>query len=487
MTRVLFCVSEAVPLAKTGGLADVGGALPPALARHGVDVRVAMPRYRAISLDGAREAGRVTAPVGGDQVTGLVFESRLPDEDVPVWFFDQPQWFDREGLYGEGGRDYPDNLARFTFFCGAVLAWVQQQRWCPDLVHCNDWQTALIPILSHAGAPRITTLLTIHNLAYQGLFAADQWNVTGLPPSLFTPAGLEFWGKINLLKGGLVFADLLSTVSQAYAQEIQTEEYGAGLDGVLRDRRADLFGILNGVDYGVWDPSIDSLIPAAYSVEDLAGKRICKARLQQEFGLTVDAGAPVIAMVTRLADQKGIDLVAAIIEDVFSLGAQFVLLGMGEPAYHDRFEAIGARYRGQAGIRIGFDDGLAHRIEAGADIFLMPSRYEPSGLNQLYSLRYGTVPVVRRTGGLADSIVDLTPDTQAEGTANGFVFDDYTPDALLTAIRRALDAIRDQAVWRRLQQTGMRADFSWGRSAARYVELYETALARAATRTAGRG
>jgi starch synthase len=290
--------------------------------------------------------------------------------------------------------------------------------------------------------------------------------------------GMEFWGQVNVLKGGLVFATLLSTVSETYAKEIQTPEYGAGLDGVLRDRRADLFGILNGVDYRAWDPAVDPLIPARYSTADLRGKADCKRALQEEFGLRADPRAPVIGMVTRLVDQKGLDLVAAAIDEFLAAGAQFVLLGTGEPVYHQRFADFAASHQDQVGVRLGFDNRLAHWIEAGADMFLMPSRYEPSGLNQLYSLRYGTVPVVRRTGGLADSIIDATPAALADGTANGFVFDDATPAALLAAVRRALAAFADPAVWARIVGAGMRADFSWAKAAAQYRRLYELAVSR---------
>lgn len=474
--KILYCVSEVVPFAKTGGLADVAGALPVALAEHGYEIRLALPRYRSTPLTGLRPLGSVEVQVGKDRSVGTVYEGRLPEGNIPVWLFDQPRWFDREGLYGERGREYDDNLARFTFFCHAIVTWVHQQ-WQPDIIHCNDWQTALIPVIVKTDPrPGFPTLLTIHNLAYQGLFPPDQLEVTGLPRSVFTPAGLEFWGRVNLLKGGLVFADILSTVSQTYAQEIQTEEFGAGLDGVLRDRTQDLFGILNGVDYRTWDPATDTLIPAAYSAENLSGKRNCKAHLQQVFGLAVDPDVPLLGMVTRLAGQKGIDLVAEAITDVLGLGSQFVLLGTGEAAYHALFERIATRFPRQAGVRLGFDNALAHQIEAGADMFLMPSRYEPSGLNQLYSLRYGTVPIVRRTGGLADSIVDLTPETLRRGTANGFVFDEYSPQALFGAIRRALHTFRDEQTWRLLQRTGMRADFSWRASAANYIRLYEAAI-----------
>lgn len=481
--KVLFCVSEAVPLAKTGGLADVGGALPAALKDLGTDVRLALPRYRGVGPAGWRPAGSVEVPFGAERLPVTILDGKMPDTGVPVWLVDQPRLFDRAGLYGEGGQDYPDNLMRFTSLCRALLAWLERQPWQPDVIHCNDWQTALAPVIIAAGqTARMATLLTIHNLAYQGLFPAEQFAVTGLPPSMYTMAGLEFWGQVNLLKGGLVYADLLNTVSETYAQEIQTVEFGAGLDGVLRDRVRDLFGILNGVDYRAWDPAHDPLIPARYDVNDLSGKQACKTHLQQEFGLTADPKIPLIGMVTRLADQKGLDLVAAILDELFAIGVQLIVLGTGDPRYERVFSATSRRRPRQAGVRIGFDNALAHRIEAGADIFLMPSRYEPSGLNQLYSLRYGTVPVVRRTGGLADSIRDATPQALRAGTANGFVFSEYTPQALLQAVQRALAAFRDTAAWHKLQRAGMTADFSWAESAKKYMGLYERAIARSQDR-----
>lgn len=473
--RVLFCASEIVPLAKTGGLADVAGALPEALAARGVDVTLAMPRYQGITL-AARRAGAVEVRVGDRVIAGTVAEARVPGSELPIWLVEQPELFDRPGLYGEAGRDYDDNLVRFTFFSRALLQWLDGQAWQPDVIHCNDWQTALVPVIVRLGGRGPATVLTIHNLAYQGLFPAAQFPLTGLPGSLYTMAGLEFWGQVNLLKGGLYFADVLSTVSETYAREIQTAEFGAGLDGVLRDRAADLFGILNGVDYAAWDPSVDPLIPARYTADDLSGKAVCKRHLQQAFHLSPDPRAPLVGMVTRLADQKGLDLVAEIIEEVLSAGVQFVLLGTGDARYHTFFEGLMARRPSQVAVRLGFDNTLAHQIEAGADLFLMPSRYEPSGLNQLYSLRYGTVPVVRRTGGLADSIVDTTPQTLADGTATGFVFERYAADALRDAVGRALEAYGQPAVWRRLQQQGMAQDFSWHRSAGRYLDLYARAL-----------
>jgi starch synthase len=479
--RVLFCASEIVPLAKTGGLADVAGALPAALAARGVDVRLAMPRYRGVTLP-HNGWSLIEVQIGSDEIRGAAMEGRTPGHGVPITLIDQPELFDRPGLYGENGRDYDDNLTRFAFFSRAVLQWLGSQPWQPDVIHCHDWQAALIPAILAAERRGPATVFTIHNLAYQGLFPAEQFARTGLPPSMYSMRGLEFWGQVNLLKGGLCCADVLSTVSETYAKEIQTAEFGAGLDGVLRDRAEDLFGILNGVDYSTWDPSVDALIPARYSADDLAGKAVCKQQLQRAFNLPDEAQTPLIGMVTRLVDQKGLDLVAAVITELLATGAQFVVLGTGDPKYHTLFEEMARRVGAQVGVRLGFDNALAHLIEAGADLFLMPSRYEPSGLNQLYSLRYGTVPVVRRTGGLADSVVDVTPDTVERGSANGFVFDRYAPDALWDALRRALDAYRTPAVWRRIQQHGMRADFSWDRSAARYGELYERALRKHAAR-----
>ncbi|HET8999831.1 MAG TPA: glycogen synthase GlgA [bacterium] len=482
--RVCVCTSEAVPFAKTGGLADVAGALPRALADAGCDVRVALPAYQSINRDrfAFRPIGEAAVPLGTARVPVQFFESRLPGSAVPVHLVASNRYFDRPGLYGEGGHDYPDNLERFTAFCRGTLALLRHIGWSPQVLHCQDWQTALLPVWLRveprdAVTANTGTLFTVHNLAYQGLFPPEQLPVTGLTADMFTPAGIEFYGKINLLKGGLVFADLLSTVSAQYAREIQTEEFGCGLEGVLRNRAGSLVGILNGVDYAAWDPATDRLIPATYTPEDLTGKAACKEQLQRALGLAPEPRAPLIGMITRLADQKGLDLVSAIIETLMDMGAQFALLGTGDPAYHTRFQEIGERYRGRAAVTLGFDETLAHRIEAGADIFLMPSRYEPSGLNQLYSLRYGTVPVVRKTGGLADTIVDATPDARARGIANGFVFEGYSSDALLGAVTRALVTFRKPEVWRRLQAVGMRQDFSWGRSADRYVAAYRRVVA----------
>lgn len=482
--RVLFCTSEAVPFAKTGGLADVSGALPAALSELGYDIRVVLPGYRAIDRGkfGFQTIGRSPVRLGAEQVEVELLEGRLPGGRVPVYLVAHEPSFGRAGLYGEGGKDYADNLERFTVFGRGALALPGLIGWTPDLLHCQDWQTGLVPVWLReeprpAGLEGTATLFTIHNLAYQGLFPPERLPATGLGPRVFTPKGIEFYGKVNVLKGGLVFADRLSTVSEQYAREIQTSEFGCGLEGVLRERAADLAGILNGVDYGAWDPSGDPHIAARYTADDLTGKEACARDLRRLHKLTGTPRSPLVGMISRLADQKGFDLVAAVLDRLIGAGAQFVLLGTGEPKYHELFPAFEQRYPGRVSVTLGFDDALAHRIEAGADIFLMPSRYEPSGLNQLYSLRYGTVPVVRKTGGLADTIVDATPDAVARGTANGFVFEPYEPLALWHALERALAAFRDRRLWRRLQQTGMRQDFSWRRAAGRYVDTYRRAIA----------
>ncbi|HYM69791.1 MAG TPA: glycogen synthase GlgA [bacterium] len=483
--RVCVCTPEAAPLAKTGGLADAVGGLVRALADAGCDVRVVLPAYRAIdrSALGFRSIGAAEIPLGPSRLDVRLFEGRLPDSRVPVYLIADDASFDRPGLYGEDGTDYPDNLRRFTVYGRGVLALLRHLAWSPDVLHCHDWQTALLPVWLRV-EPRdavlvaTATLLTIHNLAYQGVFAADALPLTGLGPDLFTPQGVEFFGNLNVLKGGLLFADLLSTVSEQYAKEIQTDAFGCGLDGVLRERRDDLLGILNGVDYAVWDPSVDRLLPARYTPDNLSGKAVCKAHLQHTQGLETGGAAPLLGMVARLVDQKGLDLVGAAADAILGLGAQLALLGSGEPRYHALLEDLHARYPSRAAVTLGVDDPLAHLIEAASDVYLMPSRYEPSGLNQLYSLRYGTVPVVRRTGGLADTIVDATPETVAGGIANGFVFDAYTPDAFLDAVKRAVFAFRDADVWRRLQARGMRQDFSWARAAGRYLEAYRLAAAR---------
>lgn len=487
--KVLYCVSEAVPFVKTGGLADVAGALPAALRDLGHDVRLVLPRYRAISPEGLSPLFPLRIDVGGSAaVEGAVLQGESAT-GLPVYFVDCPRFFDREGLYGERGHDYEDNLLRFAFFSQAAVA-VAAQVFSPDLLHCNDWHTGLIPAYLHqrdrAGQRSWPTLFAVHNIAMQGLFPAEQFAGLGLDRDYFTPGGMESWGKVSCLKAGLVYADVISTVSETYAREIQTPEFGAGLEQVLIARRRDLFGILNGVDYSQWDPRVDTYVPARYGPDDLEGKRICKRALQREAGLEVLPYAPLLGMVSRLTDQKGCDLVAAVLQPLLARGVQFVLLGTGDARYHALFAHLARTHPRQVFAALTFDEGLAHRIEAGVDMFLMPSRFEPSGLNQLYSMRYGTVPIVRRTGGLADSVADATPEALRDMRATGFVFDVYAPEALLAVIERALGAFRDPLLWRRLQQAGMRADFSWRSSAERYVALYREVLGRRVSGPAGR-
>lgn len=482
--KILFVSSEAVPFAKTGGLADVAGVLPRELARAGHAVRLVIPRYGTIdsAAHGLKEWGRLAVPTASGLVSAVVEEGCLPGSDVAVFTIGHDPFFARQGLYGEAGADYPDNLERFAFFGRAVmellLAFAKVSRWTPDVLHAHDWQTALSVVYLkslYARRPEfrnLGTLFTVHNLGYQGLFPATAFPKTGLGPDLFTPKTLEFFGKANLLKGGLVFADLLTTVSPTYSREIQTPEFGFGLEGVLRERRDRLTGVVNGIDVEVWNPATDSHVPARYSASDLSGKRRCKEELQRELALPV-RDVPLLAVISRFTPQKGLDLVAAVLPELMQLDVQVALLGTGDPPLELQFQSLHMRYPDKIGVRIGFDDVLAHAIEAGADLFLMPSRYEPCGLSQLYSLRYGTVPIVRKTGGLADTVVAYTPQTAADGRATGFAFTEATPEALLTTVLLALRVYANPAEWASLMKAGMETDVSWARPAAAYAALYQ--------------
>lgn len=481
--RILIVASEVVPFAKTGGLADVAGALPLELARMGHDVRVAMPKYASVDDEQFHILpilGDISVTLGTTHHVAEIRRTVFPDSNVPVYFVSNAQLFDRPGLYMENGRDYPDNAERFAFFCKAVLWLLQALDWSPDIIHCNDWQTALIPVYlrtdpevrANANLREVKTLFTIHNQAYQGLYPREQAERIGIGATLFHPAALEFYGALNLMKGGLVYADQISTVSPTYAKEIQTPEYGCGLEGLLLARASHLTGILNGIDYSIWNPETDKLIPAHFSAGDLAGKAACKAALQKEVGLPVSAETPVIGIISRLDPQKGFDIIADVLDQVLASGVQLVLLGTGAPEYHRLFERAAAAHPKQVSANLKFDNGLAHRIEAGADIFLMPSRYEPCGLNQMYSLRYGTIPVVRHTGGLADSIVDATAESIVNGRGTGFVFEQYTGEELLHAIERALATFGRKSQWKKLVENAMKQDFSWSNSARQYAALY---------------
>jgi starch synthase len=490
--RILFTTTEAVPFCKTGGLGDVCGSLPQELAKLGHEPVVILPAFRqALNCGRAIEPTGIPfdVPIGRKSVPGTLLRSTLPGEKVPVYLVHQPYYYDRPELYRENGHDYKDNCERFVFFCRAALDAIQLLDLRTELIHCHDWTAGLVPAYLKtelAGVPpydSIRSLLTIHNIAYQGNFWHWDMELTGIDWKYFNWRQMEFYGNLSFLKTGLAFADSLSTVSPRYAQEIQGPPLGSGMEGILQHRHDELFGIINGVDYTEWNPEIDPHLGGHnYGLNNFAeGKRGCKATLQSEMGLPQVADAPLVAMIGRLAEQKGFDLVAQIIPHLAANSPiQWVILGTGEPQYHDLFASLAERHPDKVAVRLQFSNELAHRIEAGADIFLMPSRYEPCGLNQLYSLKYGTVPVVHATGGLADTITNLTDETLAAGTANGFSFDTYDSTALAAGIARATQTFADRSVWEQLIRTGMRQDWSWNHSAREYDRLYQHTLARAA-------
>jgi starch synthase len=480
--RILFASSEVAPFAKTGGLADVAGALPKAIQGLGHDIRVVLPKYRQVDTGkyGLRRIlPKLVVPIAGTVETGAIWEGR--NGSVPTYFIEQDDYYDREGLYQVGGKDHPDNSERFAFFSRAVLELTRALDFSPTVYHCNDWQTGPVPTYLHT-AYRVDpefqdagVLLTVHNLGYQGLFKPAAMAIANLDPTLFTPLGVEFYGKVNFLKAGLVFSDRINTVSRKYSREIQTEEFGHGLDGVLRARAKDVRGILNGIDYDEWHPSRDQFIAARFSSDDLHGKAACKADLQRVFGLPERPDVPLLAVISRLAEQKGVDLIAESLDVILGLDTQFVLLGTGEPALHQAFEAAKVRHPSRVGLTLGFDVALSHKIEAGADMFLMPSRYEPCGLNQMYSLAYGTIPIVRATGGLDDTIQTFGPETSV---GNGFKFAEASAGALLLSVRQAVALYHQRKPWLRLIENAMVCDFSWNRSAKEYEALYHEIAAR---------
>ncbi len=480
--KILFVASEAAPFARTGGLGDVAGALPKALSRFGHDVRLILPLYRAV--DARRHGLRVIAdglsvPAASGSQAVDVLEGNLSG-GAPVYFVRHDPSFDRDGLYQTlSAEDYPDNAERFALFCRAALEVCRRVDFQPEVLHANDWQTAALPIYlkttlrSDHFFQRTATVFTIHNLGFQGFFPPEALPGLMLPRELFTPAGIEFYGKGNLLKGGLLFADALNTVSRRYSQEIQTADQGFGLDGVLKERQSDLFGVLNGIDPEEWSPAGDPHIAAHYTVDNVSGKARCKADLQRRLKLPVRATVPLFGVISRLTEQKGLELLCDILETLMALNVQLVLLGSGEKNLEAAFREAAAKYPSRLAVRIGFDLPLSHQIEAGADLFLMPSRYEPCGLNQMYSLAYGTIPVVRATGGLDDTIVHFDP---ATGQGNGFKFEEATATAFLQAIWQALALYREKALWPRLITNAMMADFTWDRSAREYEQLYRRAV-----------
>ena len=470
---VLLIGSEAQPFAKTGGLADVLGALPPALQRLGWDATVAIPRYRGVTAGTLVDTFPVT--VGGFTRDAGFYEAPLAS-GARALLVDCPDLYDRAGIYGADSTDYADSPRRFAFLSRAALEFAARHDAGPSVVHAHDWQAGLAPVYlrtlyaSHPVLGGTPSVFTIHNLAYQGVCESDWLPRLDLGWEQLTIDRLEFFGRISLLKGGIVDARVITTVSPRYAREIQTPAFGFGFDGILRARAADLVGILNGIDAAEWDPAHDPFLPAPYDADHLAGKRAAKAAVLERYSLPVGEAAltrPLIGMVSRMVDQKGFDLIAAALEDLTRLDAAFVVLGTGEPHHQEMWREVAARYPDRIGARIGFDESLAHLIEGGADIFMMPSRFEPCGLNQMYSMRYGTVPVVNGVGGLLDTVID---------GVTGFILTGYTPAALVEALNRALTAFEDRPAWQALQLAGMRQDFSWDRSAGEYVKIYERAL-----------
>ncbi len=475
--RIVIAASECIPYSKTGGLADVVGSLPPALVKLGHEVSVFTPRYRQTHLDKATPIlTSVTVPFDDRYRFCSVLDGGI-HEGVQFYFVDYPPYFDREALYGTPLGDYPDNAERFALFCRAVLE-ATKFIGRPDVLHCHDWQTALIPILlstlytEDPAYERVPCVFTIHNLGYQGLFQPEILPLLLLPWDLFTITKMEFYGKVNFLKGAITTADFVTTVSRKYAQEIQTAEYGFGLEGVLRARSGTIAGILNGVDYVEWSPEQDPRIAANYSADDLDGKALCKQDLLKEFGLAEETQLPVLGIVSRFAGQKGFDLIQQVADRIAREELIVVALGTGDREYEDMFRRLNKQYPQKFAVKIAFDNDLAHKIEAGADMFLMPSKYEPAGLNQMYSLKYGTVPIVRATGGLDDTVEQWDPATK-KGT--GFKFREYSGEALLETVHLALEAFRDQSSWRVLMKNCMAQDYSWNASAREYIRVYERA------------
>jgi starch synthase len=466
--KILFCSSEVVPFAKTGGLADVSGALPIALEKQGVEVNVCMPKYGSI-----KEQDYHIKKLD-DKVSYCKIGKK-----IKVYFIANENYFNRSGLYGDKIGDYVDNLDRFVFYSRETLNLLKQINFKPDIIHCNDWQTSLIPVYlktiysKDSFYKKIKTLLTIHNLAYQGLFGKDQYPKLGLDWSLFNIDGLEFYDKINILKGGIVFSDLISTVSEAYAKEIQTKEFGCGLEGILLKRKKSLSGIINGLDYELWDPAIDNLIFKKYSPETLDDKFINKKKLQEECGLEQNKNALLFGFVGRLAEQKGIDIITNNMDTMFKSNIQMVILGTGDQKYHEILEKLSLKYAKKFALYLKFDNTIAHKIYAGSDIFLMPSRYEPCGLGQMISFKYATVPLAFKTGGLADTIVDLEKNNSK---GNGFLFDKYEAKAFMAKFNKAVSIHKDKNAWGKILKRIVKLDFSWQESAKKYKGLYKKCL-----------
>ena len=492
--KIAIVSPEVVPFSKTGGLADVAGSLPAALTEMGHEVTVITPLYETarknaedLGVDLSRVDGSdFSFTIGNIDARGSVVRAELPGSSVPVYFLKNEHYYGRPGLYvdSENHEDYPDNPERFIFFCQGAMEACREMDFDPDVFHCQEWQTGLLPLyLRHTYRdqfPGAGSVLTVHNLAYQGRFPEHVMELTGLPRELFNWKQLEYYGQVSFLKGGLVSADIVNTVSENYAREIQTEEYGMGLHGVLQERGEDVHGIINGVDYTTWTPETDEHLPENYSEADLSGKAECKEALQEEAGLPPKIDAPLVGMIGRLADQKGVDLVADAFGRLMDLGLQLVVLGTGEPKYHRLLEKMEQEYPDNVSAFLRFDEPLAHRIEAGADMFLMPSRFEPCGLNQLYSMKYGTVPVVSSTGGLVDTVVQYSKETMENGTATGFRFEPGDTDDMVAALQQGCSLFEDHPDrWKKLQKICMDQDWSWNKSARKYAEIYREASEKA--------
>jgi starch synthase len=475
MKKILFVTSEAHPLIKTGGLADVCGSLPKALAELSQDIKLIIPNYQALKIT---ENVSFLCSIRVDNRNINILETRMPDSHVTVWLVDYPAYYNYPGnpYVDENGNPWPINAERFALFCRiAVEAAMNRvhQNWKPDVVHCNDWQTGLVPALLSLEHDRPSTVFTIHNMAYQGLFPGNTAAVLNLPGKLWHPAGLEFHEMLSFIKGGLVYADEITTVSPTYALEIQTPEFGYGLEGLLEHRKEFLGGIINGIDLDQWDPETDPYITQHFNAATLNKKLLNKSELQRRFSLPVNDRVPLFGLIGRLVEQKGIDLILECLPELIAMDMQFVLLGSGNKDFEKQLKKIADLYPEKIAITIGYDEALAHLIEAGADIFLMPSRFEPCGLNQMFSQRYGTIPIVRKTGGLADTVVDTLPETLANQTASGIVFNEASSGALLEAIKRTLILYSSPDAWKKMQVNAMKKDFSWQRSAEQYLALYE--------------
>jgi len=484
--KIAFITPEVVPFSKTGGLADVSGSLPVELADEGHDVIVYSPLYKTVDTKKYNIVPikrSIFVPLSGRMESIDIYESLdyRPSPKIRFLFLSCEKYFNRDNLYGEGNKDYSDNHERFGLFSRSIFDVLKSLNFTPDIIHCNDWQTGIVPvylrfIYSQDSFFSVTkSLITIHNMAFQGLFDSYTMDVLMLPWSLFNYRELEYYGKLNFLKSGLIFADAITTVSKKYAEEIRTSEYGCGLEGVLEEKKNNLYGILNGVDYSIWNPAIDSLLPQKYTPDNLSGKTECKKVLLKKMGLNYDKKTPVIGIISRLTDQKGFDLLFECGDNLMKMGAQFVILGTGDKKYHDYFSELKVRYPNNIGLLLGFDNALAHLIEAGSDFFLMPSRYEPCGLNQMYSLKYGTFPIVRSVGGLEDTIIDLDSDRV---NGNGFKFYEYSHSELSKTLERALRFYREEKNRDNYIKRIMKLDFSWSRSAKKYIALYEKLLGR---------